>query len=439
MTAIAVGSSSDNYGGNATVKAIDTTNRILNYVNTAGELKSAYYTAGFSVTFKDGQAGTIADVQQGDSIEITVSNNQLSKLTVTNRSVSEGMEVTLYSVDSASDLITVTTSDGSLKSYILADNVKVLLYGESSSLAMLEKGMTIELTLQNNEVTRIQANDMVEGVVKSVNTSSDTIQVTTEDGNVTYDVSDDITVKRYKKTSSYLGIVSVGDTVSMKVENNEVILINIHEQVAMTVIDKTNSSGWIRLADEDGNYTSRYIDDVEMFVDGDYSYKVSDINIGDQVVATFEGSTLVKLEVESHVDGEITDINTTKETLTVRTFSGDVRTVSFTDDTYVLKNGTKYTSIGKLREGDRVLIDPVSGGKKITVMSSKTGEIRFATSSGIQFKNDTYGNLYLVVDNYYCHRDNSTTEKTLSDLSTGGATVTIYYTDQEHVYEIVID
>ncbi|MBQ2837794.1 MAG: hypothetical protein IJE67_06675, partial [Peptococcaceae bacterium] len=233
--------------------------------------------------------------------------------------------------------------------------------------------------------------------------------------------------------------VSVGDTVSMKVENNEVILINIHEQVAMTVIDKTNSSGWIRLADEDGNYTSRYIDDVEMFVDGDYSYKVSDINIGDQVVATFEGSTLVKLEVESHVDGEITDINTTKETLTVRTFSGDVRTVSFTDDTYVLKNGTKYTSIGKLREGDRVLIDPVSGGKKITVMSSKTGEIRFATSSGIQFKNDTYGNLYLVVDNYYCHRDNSTTEKTLSDLSTGGATVTIYYTDQEHVYEIVID
>ena len=435
MTAIAVGSSSDNYGGNATVKAIDTTNRILNYVNTAGELKSAYYTAGFSVTFKDGQAGTIADVQQGDSIEITVSNNQLSKLTVTNRNVSEGMEVTLYSVDSASDLITVTTSDGSLKSYILADNVKVLLYGESSSLAMLEKGMTIELTLQNNEVTRIQANDMVEGVVKSVNTSSDTIQV----GTVTYNVSDDVTVKRYKKTSSYLGIVSVGDTVSMKVENNEVILINIHEQVAMTVIDKTNSSGWIRLADEDGNYTSRYIDDVEMFVDGDYSYKVSDINIGDQVVATFEGSTLVKLEVESHVDGEITDINTTKETLTVRTISGDVRTVSFTDDTYVLKNGTKYTSIGKLREGDRVLIDPVSGGKKITVMSSKTGEIRFATSSGIQFKNDTYGNLYLVVDNYYCHRENSTTEKTLSDLSTGGATVTIYYTDQEHVYEIVID
>ena len=439
MTAIAVGSSSDTYGGNATVKSIDTANRILTYVNTAGELKSAYYTSGFSVTFKDGQTGTIADVQQGDSIDITVSDNQVSKLTVTNRSISEGMEVTLYSVDSTSDLITVTTADGSLKSYILADTVKVLLYGETSSLAMLEKGMTIELTLQNNEVTRIQANNMVEGTVKSVNTSTDTIQVTTEDGTVIYDVSDDITVKRYKKTSSYLGTVSVGDTVSMKVENNAVILINIHEQVDMTVIDKTNSSGWLRLEDEDGNYTSRYIDDVELFINGEYSYKVSDINIGDEVVATFEGSTLVKLEVESHVNGEITDINTTKETITVRTFSGDTRTVAFTDDTYVLKNGTKYTSLGKLSEGDRVLIDPASGGKKITVMNSKTGEVRFATSSGIQFKNDTYGDLYLVVSNYYCHKDNSTTEKELSDLSTGGDVVTIYYTDQESVYEIVID
>ena len=439
MTAIAVGSSSDTFGGNATVKSVDTTNRILTYVNTAGELKSAYYTAGFAVTFKDGQAGTIADVQQGDSVEITVANNQVSKLKVTNRNISEGMEVTLYSADSAADLITVTTADGSLKSYILADDVKVLLYGETSSLAMLEKGMTIELTLQNNEVTRIQANDMVEGTVKSINTSRGTIQVTTDDGTVTYDVSDDVTIKRYKKTSSYLGNVSVGDTVSMKVEKNEVVQINVHEYISMTVVDKTNSSGWIRLADASGSYTSRYIDDIELFVDGEYSYKVSDVNIGDKVLATFEGSTLVKLEVESHVDGEITDINTTQETITVRTFSGDTRTVAFTDDTYIMKNGTKYTSLGKLKEGDRVLIDPVSNGKKITVMNSKTGEVRFATSTGIQFKNDTLGNLYVVESNYYCHKDNSTTKKALSDLSTGGMVVTIYYTDQESVYEIVVD
>ena len=153
----------------------------------------------------------------------------------------------------------------------------------------------------------------------------------------------------------------------------------------------------------------------------------------------------MKLEVESHVDGEITDINTSKDTITVRTFSGDTRTVSFNADSYIMKNGSKYTSLSKLNEGDRVLIDPVSGGKKVTVMNSKTGELRFATAStGIQFRNDELGDLYQVVDNYYCHRDNSTNEKDLFELFDDGVieagdVLTIYYTDQESVYEIVIE
>ena len=439
MTAIAVGSSSDAYGGNATVKSIDSTNLILTYVNTAGELKSAYYKSGFVITFKNGQTGTIADLQQGDSIDITVSSNQITKLSVTNRNLSEGLDVTLYSVDTASDLITVTTADGSLKSYILADNVKVLLYGETSSLGMLKKGMAVALTLQNNQVVRVQANDMVEGVVKAINTAADTIQITNNDGTQTYDVSNNVTVKRYQTSSAYLGTVSVGDTVSMKVESNEVIQINIHETISMTITDKVNSSGWIRLTDAAGNYTSKYIDDVELFVDGTYSYKVSDINIGDKVLATFKGNTLVKLEVESHVDGEITAIDTTNKTVTVRTFSGDVRTVTFGSDSYVLKNSTRYTSLSYLKVGDRVLIDPVSDGKKFTVLNSKTGELRFATSTALRFKNDATETLYAVVSNYYCHKDTSTTQKLLSELQTGGVVVTIYYTDKDHVYEIVID
>lgn len=433
MTAIAVGSSSDVYGGNATVKSIDTTNRILTYLNTAGDLKSAYYTTGFSVTFKDGSTGTVADLQQGDSIEITVSNNQVTKLSVTNRTVSEGLEVTLYDVNTSSNLITVTTSDSTLKSYELVDSVKVLLYGETSSLGMLKKGMKIQLTLQNNKVTRIQANDMVEGIVKSINTSSDTIQVTTDNGTYTYDVSDDVSVKRYKKTSSYLGVVSVGDTVSMKVEDDEVVQINIHEQISMTVVDKTNSSGWLRLKDDDGNYTSRYIDDIDLYIDGAYAYKVSDINVGDAVVATFEGTTLTKLEVESHVNGAITAINTSKETITVKTFGGDTRTVSL-----------DATTLNSLKVNDRVLIDPLSNGeKKVTVLKSKTGKVRITTNDVIRFWGDDEDDLYSVVDNYYCHKENYTTEKTLSDISgdiVKGKTVnvTIYYTDQDHVYEIVI-
>lgn len=302
MTAIAVGSRNATFGGSATVKSIDSTNRILTYVNPASEPKSAYYASGFAVTFKDGQTGTIADVQPGDSIDITVSNNQVTKLSVTNRAISEGLEVTFNSLDTSSNLITVTMADGQPKAYFLADNVQVLLSGSTSSLSMLKKGMPLALTLQNNKVIRIQANNML----------------------------------------------------------------------------------------------------------------------------------------ENNASGEITSINTSNNTITVRTSSGISRTVSFTNDTYILKNGVTSTSIGTLSIGDRVLIDPVSSGKKITVMNSKSGVIRFATSTGIQFQNDELGNLYLVNTAYYCHESHSITKKSLSDLSTGGQSVTIYYTDQKNVYEIVI-
>ena len=54
-------------------------------------------------------------------------------------------------------------------------------------------------------------------------------------------------------------------------------------------------------------------------------------------------------------------------------------------------------------------------------------------------QNDVTETLYKVESNYYCHNDNSTTRKDLSHEVVGGKVVTIYYTDQESVYEIVID
>jgi len=437
MVAIAVGSSSDNYGGNAQIKTVDTANRIITYMTTADDFEAAYYTAGLTVTFKDGDTGTINDLQTGDSVKLTISNNQITAIQVTSRNMSEGLAVTLYSVDTVDELVTVTDENNNLKSYILADNVKVILYGETSSLGYLTKGMKVELTLQNNEVIRIKANDLIEGVVKSLSTSKDTIQVAGDEGTVTYDVADAVTVERYRSSSSYLGNVSIGDTVSMKVENNLVTEIFIHEQVDMTIVDMNYSTGRVRLQDDDGNGIYRYLDEVDVYVGGVYTHDVDELGVGDDVIATFTGSTLVKLEAESVASGEVTSINTAKSTITIKTFNNDVRTVNFDSNSYIVKNGVEYTSLNKLNVGDRVLMDTVSGDKEFTVLKSKTGEVRFATGTSIRFQTDST-DLYTVVNNYYCHKIGSTSEVSFSSLSTGGKTVTVYYTDMDNVYEVVV-
>ena len=438
MVAIAVGENTDSYGGNATVKSIDTTNRIVNYLTTGNDLKAAYYNSGLTVNFNSGSSGSINDLQVGDSINITVSNNQITAITVTSRSISEGLKGTLYSINTTDDYIIITNSNGTRVTYDLASNVKVTLYGDSASLSSLSKGMQVELTLQNNEVTRIKANDLVEGIVKAVNTTAKTIQVTTDSGTETYDVSSNVKVYFYKTTSSRLSSVSVGDTVSMKIVNDEVTIINVNEQVDMTVVDVYSNGNWVRLQDENGNKVSAYLDDVELIVEGVHSSYIRDISVGDEVVATFAGSTLNKLEVSTgSVKGEVTKVNTSTNTLTVKTSSNDSRTVQFNSSISVVKNGASYSSISAISVGDRILVDSSSSSKKtITVMSSKTGDIRYATGGYIQFLSDELGYSYTTINGCYCHYVNSTTQFTLGNL-TRNDNVTIYFTDRSSVYEVV--
>ena len=193
------------------------------------------------------------------------------------------------------------------------------------------------------------------------------------------------------------------------------------------------------MQDENGNRVSAYLDDVEVIVDGVHSSYARDINVGDDVVATFAGQTLTKLEVSATggTRGEVTKVNTSTNTLTVRTFSNDTRTVQFNSSVRVVKNGTTYNSLSAINVGDRILVDSLSGSKKeITVMDSKTADVRYATSGLIQFLSDTNGYSYKTINGCYCHDKGSTRQFTLDNLVRND-NVTIYYTDRNSVYEVI--
>ena len=439
MTAIAVGGSSENYGGNATVKSIDTTNRIVTYITGSDELKAAFYNSGQAVKFKNGDTGTMSDLQAGDSISISVDDNRITSITVTSRNLTDGaIKGTLYSINTASDYIIITTSSGSRVTYDLANNVKVTLYGSTSSLGNLTQGMKVELTMQGDEVTRIKANDMVEGVVKAINNSADTITVTTDDGTEIYDVSDDVDVITYSTTYYRLSAVSVGDTVSMKVSGDEVTEININEQVDMVIDSIYSSSDWIRLEDSNGKTVSADLDEAEFYIDGSYTSDIDDFSIGDKVVATFAGRTLIKVEAVSQVKGEVTKVNTSAKTFNVKTAGGDTRTVTFSSNSAIVKNGSSYSNMNNLNVGDRVIVGGSASSKTITVMKSRTADVRYATSGLIRFLPESDNTIYKTVNGCYCHYKDSTSQFTMDvqNLKRGDS-ITIYYTDTDSVYEVV--
>ncbi len=440
MTAIAVGGNIDNYDGNATVKSIDTTNHIIAYVASSGELKAAYYNSGQAVTFQNGEKGTVNDLQIGDSVKITVDNDKVTEIVVMDRNLNDGaIKGTVYAVNESSGYIIITNANGKRETYDLADNVKATLYGSSVALSKIAKGMNVELTMQGNEVIRIKANDMVEGIVKSVSTSINSIQVTTADGTMVYDVSNDVEVHFYRTTSYRLSAVSVGDTVSMKIEDEEVTEINVTEEIEMTIDTIYTNGDWIRLRDSDGNLVTADISDTDFYLDDEYTTNVNSFYASDEVLATFVGADLIKVEAVTQVRGEVTKVNTSSDVITVKTSSGEVKTVSFTNGSYVEKNGSTYTDISRISVGDRVIVSAGSSyGKEFAVMKSKTGEVRYAIGSQIQFLPESDTTIYYLVNGYYCHRQNSTAKLEVDTTTLPrGTNITIYYLDTDEVYEVV--
>ena len=240
----------------------------------------------------------------------------------------------------------------------------------------------------------------------------------------------------YSTTYYRLSAVSVGDTVSMKVSGDEVTEININEQVDMVIDSIYSSSDWIRLEDSNGKTVSADLDEAEFYIDGSYTSDIDDFSIGDKVVATFAGRTLIKVEAVSQVKGEVTKVNTSAKTFNVKTASGDTRTVTFSSNSAIVKNGSSYSSLNNLNVGDRVIVGGSASSKTITVMKSRTADVRYATSGLIQFLADAQGDSYKLVNGCYCHYKNSTSQFSASTL-TRNDNVTIYYTAQDSVYEVV--
>lgn len=433
MTAIAVSGNTNSYGGNGIFKSLDTDNRIINYTDSNGSLKADYYNTSTIITFADGETGSVTDLQSGDSLQITVKGGVISEIKVQNRKASDGLKGKVYAIDRTNNVLTLEDAAGTKTAYDIADTVKVTVYGELATLTSVIKDMKVEVTLVNNKITKINASDRIEGVVTAVNTNNSTITVKTEEATTTYDVADSsLTVYEYSSINYRLSAVSVGDTVSMKVVNDEVNQIYVVSKQDMTVVSVY--SNYLRATDSNGNSQTLYTSAVDIIVDGVSGQDITQISAGDTIMATYMGDKLTEIECTRELMGQITSVNSTTKTITVKTYGSKTYTVSFGDNCYVVKNGSNSSSITTMVPGDRVIIGVgSSNGREFQVMSVRTDNLQYATTGILKFLSDNI--YYKPPVSCYAHYANSTTQIPLTSLGRNDK-VTIYYTPDLTVYEV---
>lgn len=444
MVAIAVGGASNAYDGTGTIMDISTAGRFITYKTSGGELKADYYNNNTVVTF-DGERGSIADLQKEDVAVITVNNNIISSIEVDSRGLTEGYKGTVSAVDTSARTLIIRDSDGNLKAYDVANNVIISIEEDSyANLSAIKKDMVVEYTLNSaGKVDSVRTNNRISGTVTRVNTNNYTIEVLPEDARntVLYTVSNNVYVNVKDRSGSRLNLVDEGDEVEIKIVNDRVTQIDVATREDCSVYSTySNSSTRVLIEDANGYKRDIYIySDVDFIIPGNNRPRVRDLSVGDDLILTYMGNKLIRVEVTSQIAGTIEGLNPTSKVVTVRGYDGKQYKFNFDATSYVNKDGMTYNEFSRLAIGDKIAVtDSADDGRCFATLQSRTAKVGtfYSDKSRIFLQNSLVEGdwtSYTLNSNAYIHKGSNSLSPSAFPKDTN---VTIYYVDKM-VYEVV--
>ncbi len=374
------------------VKQINLGDRFITYeTEDTRELKAQYVDKNASVDFM-GEVGSFSDIMVGDKIQVDVKEGEIKKISVTNRKLQEKLTTTVVAVDDSSRILTIQDANGDLKVYEVSNNADVRINGRKAYLYEIKKDMPIELEIKEDKIIYINAKNTVEGIVSSLNTANKTIELTLSNGSKkTYSLANNAVAYIEGINSYKLDNIDRGDTVEIRLEDNQVKEIKVQRTLIYEVTDVYTNSNRIRVIDKDNDAKYLYFyNDVEIEIPGIANPRVRDFQKGDIIKATYLGFELQKVEISPLIIGTVTSVDSQNGTLTIVAYDGRTYNFEFDAKSRVTKGGRTYYHLGTVNTGDRVVIEEnLAGNKFFNIMEKVSGKI------GSVYKNKT--RLYLQI------------------------------------------
>ncbi|WP_373322956.1 S-layer homology domain-containing protein [Desulforamulus aquiferis] len=272
------------------------------------------FTSNYKIKDKDGYTISRSDIEQGDTVEIEITDQQQAsniKLLDNSSSVSDLEGEVTYIKTSGTYRITIKKSDGSEKTYDVNDNVEVYRYNNSSkrSFDYINEHDYVKLTTNSRDyVTKIDVLDteVVEGEITHIDTYDQTIEIkNSSDRKRTYDVVSNVTVWEDGRSRTFRSLRS-GDNVRVILNKNyEVITINLGTSSS---VSNGSYSGIIAELDinedkikieRNGNTTLYTLDDDVTVVNDNGNY-LDKIIIGSEAEVRVESSKVTRIKVTNY-------------------------------------------------------------------------------------------------------------------------------------------
>lgn len=355
-----------------TLAGIDITKRIVTVTKPDGKLAAYYLADTAGVTITGLQTAGFYDLETGDQLQLSLVNDMVTNVTVTNRTIKNSVFATIIGYDTEKKVLTLEDENGDLAAYSLTDSTKVI-YADSevpmSSFANLfPKGRRVDIQVSKNKLLSIRYSNKVEGKLAQLNLTTRDVTIRTASGqDLTFKMGSQVFVEIPNQETANFADLKIGDSVKLNLtfDQLELTYISVLKSGNYKIATKDNNQKSVLVTDEAGNLLTFQLNDSSIPMAGPGGTKISFDSLAvDQVIQVkMSGKTIEKLTVLETARGQVTLINA-DGSFNVDTGKGIIKVDK---DAALTRNGVAMLQ-SNLKVGDRVdAVHSLDGKWTVTV------------------------------------------------------------------------
>ncbi|MBV6714731.1 S-layer homology domain-containing protein [Paenibacillus chitinolyticus] len=408
------------------------------YKETDGSFGAGKLSANVQVVIDGVGSPSLYDLDENDELSMDIANDQIVKITVTNRSISNLLFATFIRFDSKYNQLNVQHADGTPGAYTISDNTVVTYGGTSMSFknypgfaSLFTEGKKVDLKVSKNKVTAIQLSLDVSGTITQINTVANEMSIRANNGQ-------SFTFKMYSpaveipnKSGATLADLKIGDLVTASLDYNQVGVTKVVvDRSTLVKVQYVNSSQQVTAVDELNNGITFTLKDTKIVKSDGTSATATDILLDDYLYVTYKGGSVVRAEIVAPSRGKVTNVDSVNGTLTIQEPTGKIQLYTIGTDA-LIKNGTTLIGLNAIKAGDRVQVIKQSNGKinvQLAAAMTKTFNSYEYAVNQIQFDANGSTERYNIHRSAYYHKGSETL--TASSFNKG-ETVTVYIVDNK--------
>ncbi|MCF8022940.1 MAG: S-layer homology domain-containing protein [Clostridiales bacterium] len=348
---------------NGKVKKVYAEQGTLVVETSSGNLRTLYLPDSASISVSGSDMQGLSALQQGDEVQVTLSStNIISNIIVKSKTMTRENEGVVYELLPEEDLITIQAENSKLLSYLLGDQVNVLVENQRfPNLEDIYPGDKVRLGIKDKAVEEIEVLEVyskleLTGRVVSNSPEDRVITLETGEGPKAFKVASSANIIIGNRSEPALGDVIAGDQAKVKVDSGKITTLEVEGNKSennftaeVKAVDTGNDILTLQNSDDELQlYDIK--DDARILIDGEEA-KLHDIEKDMEVNVRLVEEEVVYLEADNSTSGEVEEIDEESLLLVLKDDNGSTESYLL-DDNVDVDSEDSRNDLDDINRGD---------------------------------------------------------------------------------------